>query len=777
MQRFQWAIVAAIVLDVSNTSLGFSSPNSPVQRQTHDGNDLHSYSSYWENLLLLEHQENVEELKIRRKTWSQSKLESSGTSIFDASAEPDTEVFGEKIIRVYKMGEKRLKDKFTRGDVLVLTHTPISGDRSYRNSRSRTQTVVPRECLVVDVGNDWITLAVGPSWIPGLWEARKDPGGFTVRLDRTAPQAPLKAQRNALEQLKKGAAGQAASILAKISALGAGAGAGVDSPTCLLGKSNEHYMDLTSKLPARFHDQLNSNDEALMQQYIDEAIAQAVVATDFVPNKSQVEAISFALKRRMSLIRGPPGTGKTRVAALLIASALKLSERNDENSTQSRDPFRVLAVTHSNGAADVLLEALLEIGVPAVRLGRPASVSPKIQHRTVVAISERMPEVVKLRKKANDITLDRQNRASAMFDLKSYVNDIQMSIIKTAPVVVTSCIGANQLMNQDGSKSVSNFPLVILDEAGQTTEPALVCALSAALAEQVVLVGDTRQLPPTVTSMELRDNLGVSPMERLEKLGVGQITLKMQYRMPDSLLQFPSKHFYDGLISCANQQEHNVELPAGFPWPSSIPLAFINVDNNIEVVHNFGGKSNPKEADMVVDIVSHMLASGRILAKNISIITPYSKQVQLIRNSLSSNWNQIPHSELITVGTVDSFQGQETDIVIFSAVRSNDLNELGFLRDSRRLCVAITRARKGLILVGNQSCLKSCRHWSALISSCEERGCILDGDGLYMSEEKRLLDNAKESSKSLPINQLLFDELSLDDLLGETGDELFGLFS
>lgn len=92
---------------------------------------------------------------------------------------------------------------------------------------------------------------------------------------------------------------------------------------------------------------------------------------------------------------------------------------------------------------------------------------------------------------------------------------------------------------------------------------------------------------------------------------------------------------------------------------------------------------------------------------------------------------------------MDSFHGQDTDIVIFSAVKSNDLNELRFVRDSRRLCVAIIRARKGLILVGNQSCLRSCGHWSAVISFCDERGCILDGDGLCMSVEKRLLDNPK----------------------------------
>lgn len=173
---------------------------------------LYQYAGHWEQLLQQEHQQNVEDLKLRRKTWSKARLEASGMSIFHASAEPDSEVFGEKIVRVFRKmtmtrgsrsgkrnsngntgeGSNAWRDKFTRGDVLVMTSTPTAASsfgfsdrsRSRNNRQGNEPSVVPREGLVIDVGADWLTLGVGPTWPAGLWEARKDPGAFVVRLDR-----------------------------------------------------------------------------------------------------------------------------------------------------------------------------------------------------------------------------------------------------------------------------------------------------------------------------------------------------------------------------------------------------------------------------------------------------------------------------------------------------------------------------------------------------------------------------------------------------------------
>jgi regulator of nonsense transcripts 1 len=487
------------------------------------------------------------------------------------------------------------------------------------------------------------------------------------------------------------------------------------------------------------------------EEDIRSALTEVKEATSFRPNDSQEDAIVWALQRRISLIRGPPGTGKTKVAALLIATALRL--QHDETK-----PPRVLAVTHSNGAADVLLEALLQMGVPAVRLGRPASVSPNVQHRTVIAMSERMPQVVRLRQQASDMTLDSQERSSAAFELRHMTLDVQQMIVRTAPVVVCSCIGAHQLLENNNTA----FPVVVLDEAAQTTEPALICALAASKAEQLVLVGDTRQLPPTITSTDqkLRDTLGVSPMARLETCGVDETTLRIQYRMPPMLLEHPSRYFYKGLVrSAPDNLLMNMRPPAGFPWPSQRPLAFVQTGTgDSEVSHNFGGRSNPTEAQVVARVVSNLLAAGDVDDTSISVLSPYTKQVQLIRSHLATKRN----GQDVRVGTVDSFQGQETDVVVFSAVRSNPLRELGFLRDSRRLCVAITRARRGLILVGDQSTLKSCRHWAALLESCEQRGCCMEAKDLEPATETK--DTGRQRRQD-----------TLVDLLDKE-DEFYGLF-
>ena len=229
------------------------------------------------------------------------------------------------------------------------------------------------------------------------------------------------------------------------------------------------------------------------------------------------------------------------------------SENNDNIVDVARSP-RVLAVTHSNGAADVLLQVLLQMNVPAVRAGRPASVSPSVQHRTIAALSEKIPAVVELRRQAGDVSLDSETRQSAIYEAKKYMNDAQSVIARSAQVVVASCIGAQQLLTTVGGDKEyeSVFDIVVLDEAAQTTEPALICALAASNACQLVLVGDTMQLPPTVTTqdVELRKTIGISPMERLLKNGIDEFVLKEQYRMPQALLQHPNTYFYGSVVKC-----------------------------------------------------------------------------------------------------------------------------------------------------------------------------------------------------------------------------------
>lgn len=703
------------------------------------------YATHWEDILVSEFQHTTNELQEQRKNWSRQRLEQSGISLFGAVAEPDTELFGEKVVRIIIERHSTsgpLRDKFSRGDVLILTPDVPNIDP------------IPRECLVMDVGKEWMTLGVGPTWPRGLWESRKLVGFYQVRLDRAAPQTPLKAQKRALRRLMQGRAGAAVELLVDIF------------------RNSTGVDESASMVPSRF--MASSRNDSQLEESIRLALEEAKTRAPFQPNQSQEDAIVWALKRRLSLIRGPPGTGKTRVAALLISAALKMISSDNQGINSS--PPRILAVTHSNGAADVLLEALLQVGVPAVRLGRPASVSPKVQHRTVAAIAEKLPQMVELRRIMGDANMDSQSQSAAAFDFRQGMIDMQELITLTAPVVVTSCIGAHQLFTYDEKASTTTeenskrvpFSMVVLDEAAQTTEPALVCALAAAKAEQLVMVGDTRQLPPTITSMELRDTLGVSPMARLEKAGVGLFTLQTQYRMPPSLLEHPSNYFYKGMVGCADQiiQLSKTQAPPeGFPWPNATqPFAFINVGNgNAEVAHSFGGRSNPSEAKLVVEIVSQILDAGDVDASRIAVISPYSKQVQWIRTELATR-SRNPKSHSIRVGTVDSFQGQETDLVLISTVRSNPLQELGFLRDARRLCVAITRARRGLIVLGDRSVLNSCRHWAALLRSSDDRNCSIEAS-----------DMKRSAWTDLPmIKESGFDAMNLFDA---DDDEFYGLFS
>lgn len=202
---------------------------------------------------------------------------------------------------------------------------------------------------------------------------RKNIDGYRVRLDRVSSTVPLRAQRLALERLRKDDGGSAADLLVNLY---------YDK---MKGVSPSSLSAATEK-PSHFS---SGHD---LESRIIRAMSEATSRTSFQPNQSQREAITWALQKRLSLIRGPPGTGKTRCAALLIATASRMEldvEANEENTIDTdiqRSP-RILAVTHSNGAADVLLQALLQMKVPAVRAGRPASVSPSVQHRTIAALA------------------------------------------------------------------------------------------------------------------------------------------------------------------------------------------------------------------------------------------------------------------------------------------------------------------------------------------------------------------------------------------------------
>ena len=273
----------------------------------------------------------------------------------------------------------------------------------------------------------------GNSWPTGLWEARRRPGSFGVLLERAAPQGALQAQLAALEMVRKGSAGEAAALLtldekslcegaaripSRLMVLGAGAHQPDGAVTGQLQGSDRAGTgpcQVTAGPPPPDLPRSPMNDLEQLGDSIVQAISLAKRRGAFVPNPSQEGAIAWALGRRLSLIRGPPGTGKTRTAALLISSALKLSssDRPELKSSPRVLPVpRVLAVAHSNGAADVLLAALMRLGVPAVRAGRPATVAPAVRHRTALALADQHPEVMGLRRQAQNVSLAPHERSA-----------------------------------------------------------------------------------------------------------------------------------------------------------------------------------------------------------------------------------------------------------------------------------------------------------------------------------------------------------------------------
>lgn len=597
-----------------------------------------TYSRRYERMVLQEHREASRQLKEQLSEWTAERLVRAGVAL-EGRVEVEGELWGEKMARVQAKLTYgvRLSHVFRTGDVLMLT------SQSGR-----------RECAVVDAGDAWVSVSLGQSWPEWLWSVRRHVDGPVCRLDRVAAEAPLKAQLDALRRVDADSAGPVARLLA----------------------SSAEDVEVEARRPH------------FRQADIDEAVE----ATATSENEAQREAAKRALARTIASCRGPPGTGKTVTAALVIASALRLCED------------RVLAVAHSNAAADVLLEALVARGVPAVRLGRPSVVSPRNRDRTLSALADSHPEIVSMRR-----------RNATLADMIEARQNVKEAIVKTAPVVVSSCVGASSLLEN------STFPLVVLDEASQTTEPALLVALAAARAERLIMVGDPEQLPPTIKSHALRTTLGRSPMTRLRDRGLDQFTLQVQYRMAPSLLEFPSSHFYDGAVECAPGLG-TCDPPSGLNWPhidrqQDGALVFLDVADE-EVQHDSStGYSNPAQVDLVLDLLDALPPND-----DIAVIAPYARQVDLLRSSLDAR---------ATVGTVDAFQGSESDVVIISTVRSNHYHELGFLHDPRRLNVAITRAKSALVVVGNSNTLKASHHWAAFLASLDERGFLIPADDIF----------------------------------------------
>lgn len=446
-------------------------------------------------------------------------------------------------------------------------------------------------------------------------------------------------------------------------------------------------------------------------------------------NPTQERAVNEVLwAKDVAIVHGPPGTGKTTTLVEAI------------NETLMRES-QVLVCAQSNMAVDWISEKLVDRGINVLRIGNPTRVNDKMLGFTYERRFEShadYPQLWAIRKAIRELRKNRkkgsENYHQKMDRLKSRAAEIELRInaelFGEARVIACTLVGsAHHLL--EGMK----FGTLFIDEAAQALEAA--CWIPMRRASRVILAGDHCQLPPTVKSIAaLRAGLGKTLMERIAENKPEVVTLlKIQYRMNDEIMRFSSNWFYGGKVESAPQIKYRSVLDYDHPitWidtsneenqitiegedapedsastASSVSAANLNSDLNFkeQFVGESFGRINKAEAELTLLTLAEYftkIGKQRVLEERIDvgIISPYRAQVQYLKKLIKKYEFFKPYRRLISVNTVDGFQGQERDVILISLVRSNDEGQIGFLKDLRRMNVAMTRARMKLIILGNK---------------------------------------------------------------------------
>ena len=419
-------------------------------------------------------------------------------------------------------------------------------------------------------------------------------------------------------------------------------------------------------------------------------------------NQSQERAVNEVLwAKDVAVVHGPPGTGKTTTLVEAIYETL-------------RRESQVMVCAQSNMAVDWISEKLVDRGVAVLRIGNPTRVNDKMLSFTYERRFEAHPDYPQLwsiRKAIRELRSQKKRPDSwhqKMDRLKSRATELELrirqSLFGEARVIACTLTGAaNRVL--EGEK----YSTLFIDEAAQALEAA--CWIAIRKAGRVIFAGDHCQLPPTVKSIAaLKGGLGKTLMERIVEQKPEVVTLlKVQYRMNEQIMRFSSDYFYNGEVETAPGITHRSILDY------DLPMMWIDtedVDGKEEFIGESCGRINRAEAELTLSTLQEYfdkIGKNRILEESIDvgIISPYRAQVQLLRKMIRQKEFFRPYRRLISVNTVDGFQGQERDIILISLVRSNDGGEIGFLRDLRRMNVAITRARMKLMILGNAATMTS----------------------------------------------------------------------
>lgn len=443
-------------------------------------------------------------------------------------------------------------------------------------------------------------------------------------------------------------------------------------------------------------------------------------------NPSQQRAVQNILSaQELAIVHGPPGTGKTTTLVQAIKALVK------------KDGRPVLVVAPSNTAVDLLSEKLSEEGLNVLRVGNPVRVSERLSALTLdskMSSHASVKDIKALKKQANEYKnmahkykrhfgkAERDQR-KALFDeahriMKDVANMEQYIIddlLTKTQVITATLVGSNHFTVRN-----MKYRTVVIDEAGQALEPA--CWIPILKAEKVVFAGDHLQLPPTIKSGDAaKGGLATTLLEKCVALHPESVVLlEEQYRMNEAIMGYSSKVFYNGQLKAHESVADRVL------FPGEAPLAFIDTagcgfDEKLEGTSS----TNPDEAAFLFRHLSQLAVE--FVQRNaktedfpsIAIISPYKEQIHILKDQLAQAVDLKPFLDKIAVNTIDSFQGQERDVVYISMTRSNTEGQIGFLADIRRMNVAMTRARKKLVVIGDSATLSVLPFYEHFIAYAE----------------------------------------------------------
>jgi len=646
--------------------------------------EIINYYNKFYNLIELERQEEIDRHKLEIKYLSARERQAKGRTLLDLHGKDNGATFGHrplvKFTSKYK-GEKLAETQITPGDLVMISlNKPLHPDNP-------TGTVVEKTSYSITVAFE----SHPPEFIYNKG----------VRLDLFVNDTTFQRMFDALDKIK--------------------------NP----------------------EDELQQRKRDILLERTEPASAEPKdLELDYL-NQSQKNAVENALAAEdMYLIQGPPGTGKTLTAVELIAEAV---EKGD----------KVLATADSNTAVDNLLELLAEKDLNVIRVGHPIRVNKKLREHTldeVVLEHQDYLEAEKLRDEVSDL-INRQEsyiypggkyrRGLSDQEIKNYAEkDLEHHVRGISPEVIDEMASwlelqekidkyfkeierlenkaVEELLDQAdvicttnitaGSELLENrrFDLSLIDEATQASQPAAL--IPYLKAKKTILIGDHKQLPPTVVNQEAaEDGLRTSLFEKLIEVYQAELSslLEIQYRMNREIMGFSSIYFYDNSLKAAESVVEQKLSDLGLKisndscfteksLKSEYPLVFLDTKEMKAEERSFEGSNsydNPVESEIVLDILDRALKSS-LTEDDIAVITAYKDQVDLI--------NQHNKFKNVEIDTVDAFQGREKEMIVFSAVRSNQDKNIGFLRDLRRLNVALTRAKRKLIFIGDSSTI--CQH-------------------------------------------------------------------